>query len=91
MIRLPQYRTTIQEIFQQIEKQTQLSVDYNYSQISDILKKEVTVKNGSVRNMLNETLKGTGLTYRFENNHIVVYPKYQDVSSVPVRKKQSME
>lgn len=87
MIRLPQYRTTIQEIFQQIEKQTQLSVDYNYSQISDILKKEVTVKNGSVRNMLNETLKGTGLTYRFENNHIVVYPKYQDVSSVPVRKK----
>ena len=40
VIRLPEKAMTLQEIFKQIEKQTQMSVDYNNNKVTDAVRKK---------------------------------------------------
>ena len=71
VIRLPQKSITLQEVFQQIEKQTNLSVDYKKN---DVTKKKVNVAGGNIQEVLNKALQGTGLRFRFEGQHIIISP-----------------
>lgn len=74
-IKLPQHQLTIQEIFNYIEKQTQFSVGYNHSKVSETISKKVSVNSGSVQSVLDKALQGTGLTFKYSGNHIVIIPK----------------
>lgn len=75
-IRLPQKAMTLQEIFKEIEEQTRMSVDYNNSKVTDAVRKtKVNVDGGNVREVLEDALKGTGLSYRIEGNHVVIFPQ----------------
>lgn len=75
VIQLPKKSITIQEVFKQIEKQTKLSVDYNNKKVSNVIREKVNISDGNIQDVLRETLNGTGLTFRFESNHIIIYPK----------------
>lgn len=74
-IQLPQNHITIGEVFKQIEKQTSFSIGYNHNTLSNLIDKRVTVKSGSIEHILTKALDGTGLTFSFEGNHIIILAK----------------
>lgn len=77
-VRFSQKTMTLQEIFEQIEEQTPLSVDYNSSRVTDAARqRRVNVEKGSVRQVLDNALKGTGLSYRIEGDHVVIFQQQQ--------------
>lgn len=72
VVQLPEKEITLKEVFKQIEKQTQLSVDYNHSKVSELMGKKVVLSDGDVNSVLEKALAGTGLTYSFEGDHIII-------------------
>lgn len=86
MVNIPQQQLTLKELFKQIEKQTQFSIGYNHSKISKTIEKKVKVSSGDVKSILDKALAGTGLTYSFDGNHIVITPKDVTPSAVGEKK-----
>lgn len=87
-IQFPKKQITIKEVFKEIEKQTQLSIDYNHSKVSQSLDKKVSLNNGCVQVVLEKVLRGTGLTFSFNGNHIVITPLTSTESKRQEEKKQ---
>ena len=77
-IQLPKNQITIKEVFRQIEKQTKLSIGYNYNKLSKVIDKKVSISSGQVQYVLTNALKGTGLVYSFDGNHIIITPQNQE-------------
>ena len=75
VIKLPKRQLSRQEVFRQIEKQTDLSIDYNNSKVGGLIKVKINVAGGNIRQVLKEALKNTGLGFRFEGKHILIYPQ----------------
>lgn len=73
-INLAKGTTTIQKVFQEIEKQTDLSVDYNQSKIN--ISKQIIIKEQSktLAKILDDILNGSGSTYKIEAGHILIIP-----------------
>lgn len=81
VIRLPEKAMTLQEIFKQIEKQTQMSVDYNNNKVTDaVRKKKMNIDGGNIQEVLDKALAGSGLSYRIEGNHIVIFQQPKSVT-----------
>lgn len=72
-VSLPAQQMSYKELFRDIEKQTKMSVDYNNNLLD--VNKQVTLasKSGSVSNILSEGFKGTGIGFRIENSHILLF------------------
>lgn len=71
-IALSNTRLALRTAFTEIERQTEMSVDYN-REIIDV-SKTVTVpkKSGSLTEILSSLLQGSGCTYTVRENHIVI-------------------
>lgn len=63
---------TILQIFQEIEKQTKLSVDYNRTRFDVSQTKILQSKNGTLSSILDEVVAGTGFGYSIENGHVII-------------------
>lgn len=73
-ISIPKGTTTLQKVFQEIEKQTNMSVDYNQSKFDINKKIETKGQQKSLSSTLDEVLAGSGLTYKIEDGHILIIP-----------------
>lgn len=71
-INLPKGIITIQKVFQEIETQTDFSVDYNQSRLDISKQVNVDLVNPSLTDVLNEVLKKSGFTYTIERGHIII-------------------
>lgn len=66
--------------FETIEKQTQFSITYNQTRLNVNQAVSVDFKNKPVSYVLDQLLKGTGVTYKIEGNYIVIVSIKQDSS-----------
>ena len=64
--------STLKDIFNKIEQQTDLVFVYNNQDVNDQELKSVSVEGKSVDEVLNRVLANTGLVYSIENNHIIL-------------------
>lgn len=64
--------STLKDIFNKIEQQTDLVFIYNNQDVNDQELKSVSVEGKSVEEVLNRVLSNTGLVYSIENNHIIL-------------------
>jgi len=71
-INLPKGSITIQKVFLEIEKQTDLSVDYNQSRLDIYKHVNIQLINPSLTDILNEVLKNSEFTYTIERGHIII-------------------
>jgi len=71
-ISLPTGPLTIEKIFQEIEKQTNLSVDYNQTRLNVSQEIKIPSKNTSLNAILSIALANSGFEYSIEKNHIVI-------------------
>ncbi|WP_165021031.1 MULTISPECIES: TonB-dependent receptor [unclassified Dysgonomonas] len=71
-ITLPQQKMTILSAFEEVEKQTNLTVAYNESSIDVKKSISVDVKNKSLSDAITDILKGTGTTYRIQGQQILI-------------------
>ena len=72
IINLPSGSLSIQQIFKEIEKQTNLSIDYNQTRLNTS-KKIILHSNGkSVSEIMNELLADTGFDYVIQKGHIII-------------------
>lgn len=63
---------TIADIFEEIEKQTGLTIAFNTSTIDVTQKRSIQVKNQSLEEVLSEVLKGTKTTFRIQDKRIII-------------------
>ena len=75
LIDLPDEITTIHNVFQAIEKQTDLSVDYNQSQLKVDRQIKVHRSGKTLAETLDSILKNTGFTYTILSGHILILPE----------------
>lgn len=71
-IKLSSNHLSIQKVFQEIEKQTNLSVDYNQTRLNVSQQKTFQSLNNSLSEVLNVILIDTGFEYTIEKDHIII-------------------
>jgi len=76
-ITLPNHRITIEKAFEEIEKQTGLTVAFNESllDVSQVIQPDV--RNKSLTDALSEVLKNTSTTFTIRDKHILIVQKVQ--------------
>ncbi|MCL3852642.1 TonB-dependent receptor [Parabacteroides sp. GYB001] len=63
---------TLKDAFKQIEQQTNLFVDYNVSVLDGAKVIGKLPKQGSVKIVLEQLLKGLNCSFSFNNNHVII-------------------
>ena len=71
-VRLSSNNVSLKEAFKQIEKQTNLFVDYKAQDIDDSRVISSVPGANTVKNVLEELLNGTNCTATFSNGHIII-------------------
>lgn len=71
-VSLSNSRLTIRAAFAEIEKQTDMSVDYNREIIDVNRVVSIPQRNGRLSDIMTALLQGTGCTYVVRENHIVI-------------------
>ncbi len=66
--------TTVSAILNEIRNQTDISFIYNHEEIEKCPKVTVNVVDATVEEVLNLSLKNSGMTYKKVNNNIVITP-----------------
>jgi len=69
------------EIFEQIEKQSDLKVAYDVSNINTDKRINISVDDASIENVLNKALENTDLSYRVINHYIIISNKGNELST----------
>ncbi len=62
----------LNEVLQEVSRQTQMDMVYNLNFIKGIVVKEIKVENRELKDFLNDLLPQYGLTYSFDKNVVVV-------------------
>lgn len=86
-INLPSGSLTIQKIFQEIEKQTDLSIDYNHTQLDLSKSMEITPSSKSLEQILNELSKNGKFSYKIEKDHIIIKQDQDDMQAANLQKR----
>lgn len=81
-VRLSGNSLTLKSAFKQIEQQTKLFVDYNTQEVNDSQVIKQLPKENSVKNVLEQLLKGTNCSVSFSNGHIIISKKASAPSQV---------
>ncbi len=86
-INLPAGKLTIQKIFQEIEKQTDMSVDYNQTRLD--ISKEISFQSRrqNLVPLLDETLKASGFVYTIDRGHIIIKEGTPPVATTDIRQR----
>lgn len=74
-INLPIGNLTFKKIFNEIEKQTGLSIDYNQTRLNVSQNLTIKAKDNTLSSILIEVLSGTDFEYVIENDHIIIKQK----------------
>lgn len=69
---------TMKSAFAEIEKQTDMSIDYDESVINLHQKISTSIQGKSLEETMNILLKGTGCSFVVKNNHIVISVNAKD-------------
>jgi len=77
VIQLPTGKVSIQRIFQEIEKQTNLSIDYNQSRFNNSRQVEIQTPSRRLADILQEILQDTDLEYTIQNGHVIIKQKQE--------------
>lgn len=72
VVELKSNKMSIEELFKEIENQTDYLVVYSTSGVRSNFDLFLTKKKAQVAELLNEALKGRGLKYEFVNNYIIL-------------------
>jgi len=71
-INLPENPLTVKAVFQAIEQQTGLSVDYNQTRLNVSQEIDIPANRTSLDEILKTVLSPSGFTYHIEKTHIII-------------------
>lgn len=74
-IKLPTKKVTVQTIVQEIEKQTDISIDYSQNTLNPKTIIKFNSKTLHLSTLLNQMLGGLGLEYKIAGRHILIIKK----------------
>lgn len=78
VIELKSNSVTVNQLFNEIEKQTDYLIVYSNREVNTSQKVNLKNRSGKVSEYLNETFNETDIGYYFENNYIVLSKKLSD-------------
>lgn len=79
-LKLPDGNLSIQRVFQEIEKQTKFSVDYNQTRLNVSQQAMIKNRKSSLSDILNDILKETDFEYTIEKGHIIIRKSQEKVN-----------
>lgn len=77
-----------EDLFLELQKQTQLSFVFNSKQLETLDKVSINVKQSTVKEVLDYVLLSTPLTYSIEGNTIAIMPRRQIKATEPQSKEK---
>lgn len=80
-IRIQKKNISLKEAFNEIEMQTNYSIAYKKSETDEKRKINLLLKDVSLQEALKEILKDTGLTYKINGYHIILFLKKEKTES----------
>lgn len=75
LITIQKKHISLKDAINEIEKQTTYSIAYKKSETDGKQKNNLSLKDATLGNALEEILRGTGLTYKINGYHIILVPK----------------
>ena len=81
LITIQKKNISVKDVFSEIERQTNYSIAYKKSETNRKRKINLSLKNVNLKEVLDETLKGTGLTYKINGYHIILIPEKEKKES----------
>lgn len=82
IVELSSEQLSIEELFKEIETQTDYLIVYSTSEIKSNFNVSLTKRKSKVSDLLDEALKGKNLQYELSDNYIVLSPSGSDKKSV---------
>ncbi|MGL5261815.1 MAG: SusC/RagA family TonB-linked outer membrane protein, partial [Bacteroides sp.] len=76
-VSIPKGEITIEKAFNLIEKQSNMSIAYNISQLGENRVVTLDLSNATLDEALSKTLEGTGFTYKIDGNYIMIVAEKQ--------------
>jgi len=85
-ITLSKQQVSLKAVFEEIEKQTNFSVDYEESRIDVNRRINVSVIDINLGEALNQILRNSGYTYALDGTHIIILPlpQQQQSNRIPI-------
>lgn len=71
---------TVKKAFEQIEAQSKFTIAYNITKFDAERKITVNLKNKPLKEVLATILKGSGFTYKVNENHIIIIPETKEIT-----------
>ncbi len=78
----------IETVLEELRSKTDISIIYNHEQLVDLPKISISVEQKTVEEILEEALKGTGVTFEKINNIIVIKPRNESLQIGPDSEKE---
>lgn len=82
-IKLPAKKITVQTIVQEIEKQTDMSIDYSQNTLNPKAIIKINSKTLNLSTLLNKVLNGLELEYKITGRHILIIKKEEHKVAKP--------
>ncbi len=79
LLNLDMKNVPLNVLFEEIQKQSDWHFVYNNEQIAKLGKVSITVRNGSIRQVMSKVLENTGFFFYLENNLVVIRPNAEEV------------
>ncbi len=76
------HNITIKQAFEQIESQSKYTIAYNSTKFDSERKVILNMKYRPLKEVLSLLLKGSGFTYKLNENHIVIVPGAKETETV---------
>lgn len=73
-VSLPKKQMTIKSAFDEIRKQTQMTIAYNEAEVNVNKSVSLNIINKTVKEALTEILEGTGYSFKIQGRQIVIIP-----------------
>lgn len=71
-VNIDRKNATLPEVFEQVRRQTSLSVIYSNDDVKDVARRDYLISNATVEQAMGQVLRGTNLEYELSDNVIVI-------------------
>jgi len=72
LVNIENRNATLSEVFEQVKRQTSLSVIYSNDDITHVERKDYMIRNATLSEAMSQALEGTDLEYELSNNVIII-------------------
>lgn len=89
-ISLSQNNITLQKAFESVERQAQISINYNKTKLNVNKRLTINVRDKNLSDVLDYLLVGTGFTYKIDSKYVIIVPVKEETQQQKTGRKSAV-